>query len=104
MPFKNLLANVQSGADLLDSMSNPARLRILCLLAVSEIAVGALAETMGLSQSVLSQHLAKLRALKLVSTRRDAQTIYYKCEHPGVPRLLMELTEIFTTQPAKFAA
>ena len=62
-------------AGLLSAMANPKRLQILCSLVKGEVAVGALASQVGLSQSALSQHLSKLRAQKLVNTRRDAQTI-----------------------------
>ncbi|EAU40426.1 transcriptional regulator protein (repressor of nodulation genes), ArsR family [Fulvimarina pelagi HTCC2506] len=82
-------------AAILSLIANPARLRILCLLAEGEMQVGALAERVGLSQSALSQHLAKLRAGGAVETRRDRQTIYYRLA-PGDVRSVMEsLYEIF---------
>ena len=43
------------------------------------MSVGAIAKKVSLSQSALSQHLAKLRSLNLVETRRDRQMIYYSC-------------------------
>ncbi len=43
-----------------------------------ELSVNSLAQKVQLSQSALSQHLAKLRTAGIVSTRRDGQTIYYK--------------------------
>jgi DNA-binding transcriptional ArsR family regulator len=95
MPFRSVDANCHAGADLLGAMSNPARLRILCLLVQGEMAVNNLSDRVGLSQSALSQHLAKLRARELVSTRRDAQTIYYKCDNAAVLRVLDGLAEIF---------
>ncbi|WP_099864990.1 ArsR/SmtB family transcription factor [Pararhizobium haloflavum] len=82
-------------ADLLSAMSNSKRLLILCNLVDGEMPVGQLAETVGLSQSALSQHLAKLRARKLVATRRDAQTIYYSIASDSVYRVLQTIGDIF---------
>ena len=62
---------------LLKALSNEKRLLILCQLSDGEKSVGRLAELVGLKQSPLSQHLARLRAEGLVETRREAQTIYY---------------------------
>ena len=82
-------------ADLLSAMSNAKRLLILCNLVDGEMPVGQLAETVGLSQSALSQHLAKLRAHKLVATRRDAQTIYYSIASESVYQVLETIGDIF---------
>ncbi len=62
---------------LLKAMGNPHRLMILCRLAEGEKCVGELERVIGLSQSALSQHLARLRRDDMVATRRVAQTIYY---------------------------
>ncbi len=75
-------AHAESASRLLKAMANPHRLLILCVLGEGELSVGALNERIPLSQSALSQHLAVLRADGLVSTRREAQTIYYQV-HPG---------------------
>lgn len=58
-------------------MGNPHRLLVLCQLLHGEKSVGELERLVGLSQSALSQHLARLRRDSLVKTRRSAQTIYY---------------------------
>ncbi len=63
---------------LLRSMANKWRLLVLCHLVQGERSVGELQRALGLSQSALSQHLAGLRRMKLVETRRSAQTIYYR--------------------------
>ena len=76
-------------------MANPKRLLILCNLVNGEVPVGVLATQVGLSQSALSQHLSKLRAQKLVKTRRDAQTIYYSSNAPQVLALLGALETIY---------
>ena len=101
----DLTANANIAAALLSAMANPKRLIILCNLVKGEIPVGALAQEVGLSQSALSQHLSKLRAQKLVKTRRDAQTIYYSSNSEPVLRILEALTDIYSVQSqAKSAA
>ena len=68
---------------LLKALANQKRLQILYLLMEGEKNVGELERQVDLSQSALSQHLARLRADGIVQTRRDAQTIYYSliCPH-----------------------
>jgi len=83
-------------ARLLKLLANEKRLVILCFLATrGEMPVGALVEALGLSQSALSQHLAKLRRDRLVLFRREAQTLYYRLADPRVVRVLGVLEEIF---------
>ncbi|PYB73341.1 MULTISPECIES: ArsR/SmtB family transcription factor [Rhizobium] len=82
-------------AGLLSAMANPKRLMILCSLVEGEVPVGVLAAQVGLSQSALSQHLSKLRAQKLVKTRRDAQTIYYSSTSESVIKILSTLESIY---------
>jgi DNA-binding transcriptional ArsR family regulator len=77
MQAELLEKNAEQAAELLAAMANPRRLMVLCKLLDGEKSVNALAGSIGLSQSALSQHLAKLRERGLVTTRRDAQTIYY---------------------------
>lgn len=72
-----LQQRAQTASALLKAMSNENRLMVLCSLVRGEMTVGELEETIGLSQSALSQHLAVLRQSNLVTTRRDAQSIYY---------------------------
>lgn len=75
-------------------MSNAVRLRILIRLQQGETSVGTLVDEIGISQSALSQHLAKLRARGLVTSRRESQTIYYSCSSPAVAIVLKALEEI----------
>jgi ArsR family transcriptional regulator, virulence genes transcriptional regulator len=74
---QELQSNARRASQLLKALGNEHRLMILCLLLNGERAVGELVREVGLSQSALSQHLARLRRDGLVSTRRSAQTIYY---------------------------
>jgi len=71
-------AHAESAAALLRAMSGKSRLLVLCNLVEGERSVGELQRIVGLSQSALSQHLAVLRRSKLVETRREMQTIYYR--------------------------
>lgn len=86
----NLLAeHVEEAASVLRAMASETRLKIMCALSEGEAPVNQLAELTGQSQSAVSQHLAKLRIAGLVETRRDAQTIYYRCS-PGIARALID--------------
>jgi ArsR family transcriptional regulator len=82
-------------AALLKALSHEARLMVLCQLVDGEMSAGALQRDSGLSQSALSQHLAKLREEGLVQTRREAQTIYYSVADPRVGQILQTLAAIF---------
>jgi DNA-binding transcriptional ArsR family regulator len=101
----NLSDHSTVAAALLSAMANPKRLMILCSLVKGEVPVGVLATQVGLSQSALSQHLSKLRAQKLVKTRRDAQTIYYSSSSEPVMKVLSTLEDIYTeSEKSKSAA
>ncbi|RMG39345.1 MAG: ArsR family transcriptional regulator [Candidatus Dadabacteria bacterium] len=89
--MKNLLKAV----DLLKAISNPNRLAILCTLSDGELSVGELVEKIGLSQSALSQHLAKLRACGLVDTRREQQTIYYSLKSSEAEAIIDVLHKLY---------
>jgi len=79
----------------LKAMSNKHRLLILCNLVDAERSVGELEKIVGLSQSALSQHLARLRKEEIVKTRREAQTIYYSLDDESVIDVLEVLYDIF---------
>jgi ArsR family transcriptional regulator len=76
-------------------VANPRRLLILCELATGEKSVGALQAKVGLGQSALSQHLARLREAGMVATRREAQTIYYRIGDPEIEALMSALYDAF---------
>ncbi|MGR6430119.1 ArsR/SmtB family transcription factor [Rhizobium sp. PAMB 3182] len=91
---KALTVFCDEAARMLTAFANPKRLMILNFLLMGEVAVGDLAERVELSQSALSQHLSKLRAQKLVATRREAQTIYYSSNSEAVARLMALLNDL----------
>jgi DNA-binding transcriptional ArsR family regulator len=83
-------------AQLLKLLANENRLLILCRLALArEMSVNDLADAVGLSQSALSQHLAKMREDGLLATRREAQTVFYRIADPNAARLLALLKDIY---------
>ena len=90
-----LAAKARAAASLLRVLANENRLMILCKLIEGERSVGELATAVGLSQSALSQHLAKLRADRLVTTRREAQTIHYRLAGTEATRVMQLLADIY---------
>ncbi len=87
--------NAQDASALLKSLANPSRLLVLCALVTREHTVGELEELTGLSQSAVSQHLARLRDEQIVATRRDAQRVFYSLENPGVQAVLETVHGIY---------
>lgn len=77
-------------------LANERRLLVLCrLVHAGEMSVTALGAAVGLGQSALSQHLARLRADGLVTTRREGQTLFYRIADDRVGRLLSALYDIY---------
>ncbi|MGB8817339.1 MAG: metalloregulator ArsR/SmtB family transcription factor [Rhizobiaceae bacterium] len=80
---------------LLSALANQKRLMIMSHLFQGELSVNALAQKVQLSQSALSQHLAKLRSVGIVSTRRDGQTIFYKSASDDAKTVLNSLCKVY---------
>lgn len=80
---------------MLRALSHEARLMVLCQLADGERSAGSLQAQSGLSQSALSQHLARLREDRLVATRRASQTIFYRLAEPKAQRIIETLAELY---------
>ncbi|MFS8137031.1 MAG: ArsR/SmtB family transcription factor [Thermomonas sp.] len=80
---------------LLKALANEKRLMLLCLLAEGERSVSELNARLELSQSALSQHLAILRDDGLVTTRREAQSIYYGLAKGPAQRVIETLHGIY---------
>lgn len=94
-------ACADEAAQLLKMLANGQRLRVLCLLAAGELSVGQINERIDLSQSALSQHLARLREEGLVTTRREAQTIYYMLANGQARHIIAALHEVYCGAPPK---
>ena len=92
---QGLERHAEEAAVLLSTMGNEKRLKIFCNLVNGEMQVGTLAKKIGMSQSALSQHLAKLKDGNLVKTRRDAQAVYYSINSESVLLVLQTLSDIY---------
>ncbi|GAA4249881.1 metalloregulator ArsR/SmtB family transcription factor [Azospirillum formosense] len=101
MNIADLQSNARRASTLLKAMSNERRLLILCYLTEGEKSVGELEELVDLSQSALSQHLARLRRDKLVRTRRAAQNIYYSLNGHEAQTIMATLHELFCAPVAR---
>jgi len=99
-PVELMEARADEAARLLAALGQTKRLMVLCRLVDSEMSVGALAESVGLGQSALSQHLARLRDLGIVATRREAQTIYYRLASDNARKLITLLYELYCADVA----
>jgi ArsR family transcriptional regulator len=93
--LKAMRKHAGQAAAMMAALSHEARLRVLCDLAGGECMAGELVERSGLSQSALSQHLAKLREEGLVATRREGQSIFYRIADPNAARILGVLHDIY---------
>jgi ArsR family transcriptional regulator len=86
-------------ADVLRALANERRLMILCkLVEWGEANVNTLAEAVGLSQSALSQHLAKMRDEGIVAFRRESQTIWYRIADSRIEQLFATLYKLYCKQ------
>ena len=93
---RDLKAKAGQVADVLRTLANDRRLLILCrLVECGEATVGELAEDVGLSQSAMSQHLARMREEGLVAFRRESQTLWYRIADPRVEDLLATLHRLY---------
>lgn len=84
IPVKKLAA----ASELIKLLANPERLKILCLLSEGELNVGDLGRQLKLSQSALSQHLARLRSAGAVKTRKSSQQVYYMLAEPKIRKII----------------
>jgi len=82
----------------LKAMSHPLRLKILCTLGDQEVSVQDIVESVGTSQSNISQHLAILRDKGILASRKDANRVYYRVEDSRTLRLISMMQEVFCSQ------
>ena len=90
-----MAAHAAQAAELLKTLGNEQRLMILCQLLQGPLSVGEINERVPLSQSALSQHLAKLREARIVTTERESQSVRYSLPAGVVTRLMATLYEEF---------
>lgn len=91
----DMFENAKSACALLKALAHENRLLILCLLAEGEKSVTELEDLLGLRQPSVSQQLARLRIDRMVDTRRDGKTIYYRLSDRNVERVIDALYDIY---------
>ncbi len=79
------------------AIANPLRLKILCVLGSKEISVQNIVTDVGTTQSNISQHLAILRDKGVLSTRKDANRVYYRIGDPRTLKLVEMMRDLFCT-------
>jgi DNA-binding transcriptional ArsR family regulator len=79
----------------LKAMSHPLRLKILCTLGDQEVSVQDIVERVGTSQSNISQHLAILRDKGILSSRKDANRVFYKVVDSRTLQLISMMRNVF---------
>ena len=93
-------SDIDRASRALKAMSHPLRLKILCTLGEQEVSVQDIVEKVGTSQSNISQHLAILRDKDILSTRKDANRVYYKIGDPRLLQLISMMRAVFCTTNA----
>jgi len=88
-------ADIEIASRSLKAMSHPLRLKILCTLGDREVCVQGIVENVGTSQSNISQHLAILRDKGILSSRKDANKVYYRVGDQRTLRLIGMMQEVF---------
>lgn len=91
-------SDIDEASRSLKAMSHPLRLKILCTLGDKEVSVQDIVENVGTSQSNISQHLAILRDKGILSSRKDANRVYYKVSDQRTLALISMMREVFCTQ------
>ena len=87
--------HIDQASRALKAMAHPLRLKILCVLGDKEVSVQDIVDSVGTSQSNISQHLAVLRDHGLLEARKEANKVYYRIGDPRVIRMIALTREIF---------
>ena len=95
MDLDKMLESAERASDMMKLLGHKHRLMMLCELKVSERSVGELSNSLGISQSLVSQHLARMRHENVVTSRRDAQVVYYSLKEGEAAVLISTLYDIF---------
>ena len=91
--------SAEEAAAYLRTLSNPARLLLLCQLVEGPKRVGELEEALGLAQAYVSQQLARLRADGLVNSEKEGRIVRYSLADERVVTLVQVLYDLFCVQP-----
>ena len=95
MDLEKMQESAQRASEMMKLLGHPHRLMILCELKVEERSVGVLSDTIGISQSLVSQHLARMRHENVVTSRRDAQVVYYSLKEGEAADVITAIYDIF---------
>ncbi|HHQ69649.1 MAG TPA: ArsR family transcriptional regulator [Halothiobacillaceae bacterium] len=87
--------DIERASRSLKAMSHPLRLKILCVLGEHELSVHEIVESVGTSQSNISQHLAILRDKGILASRKDANRVYYRVSDARTLKLIGMMQEIY---------
>jgi ArsR family transcriptional regulator len=98
-PLNDMKAASAKAANLMRALGHEGRLLVMCALCEREYSAGELVTVTGLSQSALSQHLAKLRADGFVATRRESPMIFYRLAAPAVRSVVEVLHQTYCPNP-----
>ncbi|MEJ2060060.1 MAG: metalloregulator ArsR/SmtB family transcription factor [Gammaproteobacteria bacterium] len=90
--------DIERASRSLKAMSHPLRLKILCTLGDREVSVQEIVDSVGTSQSNISQHLAILRDKGILASRKDANRVYYRVGDARTLRLIGMMQEVFCNQ------
>ena len=101
MDLEKMQESAKVATDMLKLLGHPDRLMVLCQLKTGEQSVGQLAANLDIKQSPLSQHLARMRHEGVVTSRREAQTIYYSIAAKEVESIVTVLYELYCSDAAE---
>lgn len=87
--------HIEQASRAMKAMSHPLRLKILCVLGDQEVSVQEIVDSVGTSQSNISQHLAILRDKGVLRTRKDANRVYYRIADPRILKLISMMRDVF---------
>lgn len=95
MDLDKMHSSAADVSDLLKLLGHPDRLMVLCQLKFGEQSVGELSRNLGVKQSPLSQHLARMRHEGVVTSRREAQTMYYSITDAKIAQVIGVLYDLY---------
>lgn len=95
LTIRQMQDNALAAEELLKSLANSHRLMVLCHLVNGEMSVGELEKKIALSQSSLSQHLARLRNQGIVEYRKEGTTVLYRVADEKALRVLETLYGLY---------
>ena len=99
--YESMADSAKAASDLLRALAHEARLMILCMLVEGEKSVGELEAFLEMRQPTVSQQLARLRADRLVQTRREGKTIFYSLASKEAEKVIAVLYDLYCKDTAE---